>query len=114
VMVMATPHQTEPGEQWRLREQPPQIILQLGPNRPKPLASSLAHGPLAAKAVNGLWFSNARAVRYWINFVHTAKYKIKPHAIAIDTNHIAIFPQLLTVRKVYVPFVFLSKDDHHS
>jgi hypothetical protein len=36
------------------------------------------------------------SVRYWINFVHTAKYKIKPHAIAINTNQIAIFPQLLT------------------
>ena len=36
------------------------------------------------------------SVRYWIKFVHTAKYKIKPHAIAINTNHIAIFPQLLT------------------
>jgi hypothetical protein len=36
------------------------------------------------------------SVRYWIKFVHTAKYKIKPHAIAINTNHIVIFPQLLT------------------
>jgi hypothetical protein len=36
------------------------------------------------------------SARYWIQFVHTAKYKIKPHAIAINTNQIAIFPQLLT------------------
>ena len=40
--------------------------------------------------------SSTTPVRYWINFVHTAKYKIKPHAIAINTNQIAIFPQLLT------------------
>jgi pimeloyl-ACP methyl ester carboxylesterase len=36
------------------------------------------------------------SVRYWINFVHTAKYKIKPHAIAIDTSQIAILPSLGT------------------
>jgi hypothetical protein len=33
---------------------------------------------------------------YWIKFVHTAKYKIKPQAIAINTNQIAIFPNLGT------------------
>jgi hypothetical protein len=36
------------------------------------------------------------SVRYWIKFVHTAKYKSKPHAIAINTNQIAIFPNLGT------------------
>ena len=36
------------------------------------------------------------AVRYWINFAHTAKYKTKPHAIATNTNQIAIFPNLGT------------------
>jgi hypothetical protein len=36
------------------------------------------------------------SVRYWIKFVHTAKYKTKPHAITINTNQIAIFPHLLT------------------
>ena len=36
------------------------------------------------------------SVRYWINFVHTGKYKIKPHAIAIDTSQIAILPSLGT------------------
>jgi hypothetical protein len=35
-------------------------------------------------------------VRYWIKFVHTAKYKTKLHAIAINTNQIAIFPNLGT------------------
>jgi hypothetical protein len=35
-------------------------------------------------------------VRYWIKFVHAAKYKTKPHAIAINTNQIAIFPNLGT------------------
>ena len=34
------------------------------------------------------------SVRYWINFAHTAKYKIRPHAIAINTYQIAIFPNL--------------------
>ena len=34
--------------------------------------------------------------RYWINFAHTAKYKSKPHAIAVTTNQIAIFPNLGT------------------
>jgi hypothetical protein len=34
------------------------------------------------------------SVHYWINLAHTAKYKIKPHAIAINTNQIAIFPNL--------------------
>jgi hypothetical protein len=33
---------------------------------------------------------------YRIKFVHTAKYKIKPQAIAINTNQIAIFPNLGT------------------
>jgi hypothetical protein len=37
-----------------------------------------------------------RASRYWIKFVHRAKYKSKPHAIAINTNQIAIFPNLGT------------------
>jgi hypothetical protein len=36
------------------------------------------------------------SARYWIKFVHTAKYKSKPHAIAINTNQIAIFPNLGT------------------
>jgi hypothetical protein len=36
------------------------------------------------------------SVRYWINFVHTAKYKIKPHVIAIETSQIAILPSLGT------------------
>jgi hypothetical protein len=36
------------------------------------------------------------SARYWIKFVHTAKYKTKPHAIAINTNQIAIFPNLGT------------------
>jgi hypothetical protein len=33
---------------------------------------------------------------YWIKFVHTAKYKIKPHTTAINTNQIAILPNLGT------------------
>jgi len=33
---------------------------------------------------------------YWIKFVRTAKYKTKPHAITINTNQIAIFPNLGT------------------
>ncbi len=40
----------------------------------------------------GMLFS----VCYWIKFVHTAKYKTKPHAITISTNQIAIFPNLGT------------------
>jgi hypothetical protein len=36
------------------------------------------------------------SVCYWIKFVHTAKYKTKPHAITISTNQIAIFPNLGT------------------
>jgi hypothetical protein len=36
------------------------------------------------------------SARYWIKFVRTAKYKTKPHAIAINTNQIAIFPKLGT------------------
>jgi hypothetical protein len=36
------------------------------------------------------------SVRYRIKFVHTAKYKSKPHVIAINTNQIAIFPNLGT------------------
>jgi hypothetical protein len=39
---------------------------------------------------------SANRARYWINFAHTAKYKIKPPAIAINANHIAIFPNLGT------------------
>jgi hypothetical protein len=34
----------------------------------------------------------AQACCYWINFAHTAKYKSNPHAIAINTNQIAILP----------------------
>jgi hypothetical protein len=34
------------------------------------------------------------SARYWINFAQTAKYKAKPHAITINTNQIAIFPNL--------------------
>jgi Transposase len=37
-----------------------------------------------------------RIGHYWIKFVDTAKYKIKPQAIAINTNQIAIFPILGT------------------
>jgi hypothetical protein len=33
---------------------------------------------------------------YWIKVVYTAKYKIKPHTTAINTNQIAIFPNLGT------------------
>src|SRR5262245_5070386 len=36
------------------------------------------------------------SARYRIKFAHTAKYKTKPHAIAINTNQIAIFPNLGT------------------
>jgi hypothetical protein len=36
------------------------------------------------------------SVRYWIKFVHTAKYKTKPHATAINTNQNAIFANLGT------------------
>jgi hypothetical protein len=54
----------------------------------------LAGGPFAVLSLLGMLFITS--VRYWIQFVHTAKYKIKPHAIAINTNQIAIFPQLLT------------------
>jgi hypothetical protein len=36
------------------------------------------------------------SARYWIKFVHTAKNKTKPHAITINTNQIAIFPNLGT------------------
>jgi hypothetical protein len=34
---------------------------------------------------------------YWTKFAHTAKYKIKPQATAIDTSQIAIFPNLGTL-----------------
>jgi hypothetical protein len=34
------------------------------------------------------------SARYWIKFVRTAKNKTKPHAITINTNQIAIFPNL--------------------
>jgi hypothetical protein len=37
-----------------------------------------------------------RLRHYWTKFAHTAKYKIKPQATAIDTNQIAIFPNLGT------------------
>jgi hypothetical protein len=36
------------------------------------------------------------SARYRIKFAHTAKYKTKPHAIAINTNQIAILPNLGT------------------
>jgi hypothetical protein len=36
------------------------------------------------------------SARYRIKFAHTAKYKTKPHATAIRTNQIAIFPNLGT------------------
>jgi hypothetical protein len=54
------------------------------------------------------------SVRYWIKFAHTAKYKTKPHAITITTNQMQFSPTLADLHKVYVPFVFLRKDDHRS
>jgi hypothetical protein len=36
------------------------------------------------------------SVRYRIKFAHTAKYKTKPNAITINTNQIAILPNLGT------------------
>jgi hypothetical protein len=36
------------------------------------------------------------SARYRIKFAHTAKYKTKPHAIAINTSQIAILPNLGT------------------
>jgi hypothetical protein len=36
------------------------------------------------------------SARYRIKFAHTAKYKTKPHTIAINTNQIAILPNLGT------------------
>ncbi len=53
------------------------------------------------------------SVHYWINLAHTAKYKIKPHAIAINTNQIAIFPNLGICPYGLCPNFFLRKDDHH-
>jgi hypothetical protein len=52
----------------------------------------------ALAGVRGIVIPRAYSVcyssaRYWIKFVHTAKYKTKPLATAINTNEIAIFPQ---------------------
>ena len=41
-------------------------------------------------------FAALASARYWINFVHTAKYKTKLHAVAINTIQIAIFPKFGT------------------
>ena len=38
--------------------------------------------------------STVYLLRYRIKFAHTARYKSKPHPAAINTNNIAIFPQL--------------------
>ena len=56
--------------------------------------TSLAH---ARSSDGGIAvFPALASARYWINFVHTAKYKTKLHAVAINTIQIAIFPKFGT------------------